>query len=99
MYLASNINLAVVVLLATSVLLGAIAGLRFKIFVLVPSALMIAFVSAVVLHTNDFGPWSGIAIIVACLIMNQAAYLIIQIYNPTFTALRSHEVANGVPSR
>jgi hypothetical protein len=47
---------------------------------------------------NDFGPWSGIAIVIACLILNQAAYLIVQIYSPTF-ALRSNEVANGIPSR
>ena len=98
MSLASNINIAVMGLLAISVIFGALAGLRFKIIVLVPSTLMIAFFSAVVLHMNDFGTWSGTAIVAACLILNQAAYLIVQIYSPTF-ALRSNEVANGVPSR
>ena len=98
MSLASNINIAVVGLLAISVLFGALAGLRFKIHVLVPSALLIAFFSAAVLHMNDFGPWSGIAIVITCLILNQAAYLIVQIYSPTL-ALRSNEVANGIPSR
>jgi hypothetical protein len=96
--LASNINIAVVGLLAISGLFGALVGLRFKIFFLVPSALMIAFFSAVVLHMNDFGTWSGTAIVVACLILNQATYLIVQIYGPTVT-LRSNEVANGVPNR
>jgi hypothetical protein len=90
--------MAVGVLLAGSMLFGALAGIRFKILVLVPSALMIALFSAAVLHLNDFGPWSGIAIVIACLILNQAAYLIVQIYSPTF-ALRSSEVANGIPSR
>jgi hypothetical protein len=96
--LVSSINIAVAGLLAGSVFFGAIAGLRFKIFVLVPSALIFAFFSSAVLHMNDFGPWSGIAIVIACLIMNQAAYLILQIYNPTF-ALRPNKIANGVPSR
>jgi hypothetical protein len=94
---ASNINIAVVGLLAISVLFGTLASLRFKILVLVPSALMIALFSAAVLHL-DFGPWSGIAIVIACLILNQAAYLIVQIYSPTF-ALRFNKVANGIPSR
>lgn len=98
MSLALNINIAVVGLLAFSMLFGALAGLRFKILVLVPSALLIAFFSAAVLHMNDFGPWSGIAIVIACLILNQAAYLIVQIYSPTL-ALRSNEVANGIPNR
>lgn len=98
MSLALNINIAVVGLLAFSMLFGALAVLRFKILVLVPSALLIAFFSAAVLHMNDFGPWSGIAIVIACLILNQAAYLIVQIYSPTL-ALRSNEVANGIPNR
>lgn len=98
MSLASNINLAVVVLLSGSVLFGALVGLRFKIFFLVPSAVLIAFFSAVVLHMNDFGTWSGTAMVAACLILNQAAYLIVQIYSPTVT-LRSNEVVSGVPSR
>jgi hypothetical protein len=77
--------------------MGVVAGLRFKIFVLVPSALMIAFFSAAVLHMNDFGPGSGIAIVIACLILNQAAYLFIQIYTPAFPLL-SNKMANSVPS-
>ncbi len=96
--MASNIHMAVGGLLAGSMLFGALAGIRFKILVLVPSALLIAFVSATVLHMNDFGPWGGIAIVLACLFLNQAAYLIVQIYNPTF-ALRSNQVPNGIPSR
>jgi hypothetical protein len=98
MLLASNINIVVLGLLTGSLLIGALASLRFKIFVLVPTALLIALVSAVVLHRNGFGPWSGIAIMMSCLFLNQAAYLIVQIYSPTF-ALRSNQVPNGIPSR
>ena len=66
----------VLVLLATSVLIGAIAGLRMKAFVLVPIALLIALVAAAALRVHGFGPESGIAIIVACLALNQVAYVL-----------------------
>jgi hypothetical protein len=77
--LASSTNL-VVVLLAASALIGAIAALRFKVFVLAPIALLISLVSAAVLHMNDFGAGSGVAIVIACLVLNQAAYLIVHVY-------------------
>ena len=48
------------VLLAASALIGAAAGLGLKVFALVPIALLIALVSAAVLHMNGFGPRSGI---------------------------------------
>lgn len=66
------------VLLAVSVLLGAATGFRFKVFALVPIAPFVAFVSAAVLHMNDFGAGRGIAAIIACLVLNQAAYMIVQ---------------------
>jgi len=94
--LASSTNL-VVVLLAASALIGAIAALRFKVFVLAPIALLISLVSAAVLHMNDFGAGSGVAIVIACLVLNQAAYLIVHVYTPAF-ALLSNEAANSVPS-
>ena len=67
------------VLLAASALIGAAAGLRLKVFALVPIALLIALVSAAVLHMNGFGPGSGIVIIIACLGLNQAAYILVQL--------------------
>ena len=72
-------HLIVPVLLSTSALIGAIAGLRFKVFVLVPIALVVVLVSAAALRLQGFGPGSGIVIIVACLVVNQAAYAFIQI--------------------
>lgn len=64
---------------AASALVGAAAGLRLKVFALVPIALLIALVSAAVLHMNGFGPGSGIVIIIACLGLNQAAYILVQL--------------------
>jgi hypothetical protein len=83
------------VLLLTSALLGAAAGLRFKVYALVPIAISIALVSAAVLHKNDFGTGSGIATIIACLVVNQAAYIIAQIFTPA--ALSSNNVADSEP--
>jgi hypothetical protein len=86
----------VAVLVFTSALIGAAAGLRFKVLVLVPIAILIALASAAVLHKNDFGAGSGIATIIACLVVNQAAYIIVQIFTPAANLL-SNEVADGVP--
>jgi hypothetical protein len=68
------------VLLAASALIGATAGIRLKVFALAPIALLIAFVSAAVLRIHGFGSRSGIAIIVACLILSQAAYVLVQFF-------------------
>ena len=68
------------VLLAASALIGATAGLRLKVFALAPIALLIALVSAAVLRMHGFGSGSGIVIIVACLVLNQAAYILVQIF-------------------
>jgi hypothetical protein len=86
------------VLLSTSALIGAIAGLRFKVFVLVPIALLIALVSAAALRMHGFGPGSGIVIIVACLILNQAAYMIVQIFTTPAAHLLSDDEADSEPS-
>jgi hypothetical protein len=85
------------VLFFTSALIGAAAGLRFKVFALVPIAILIALASAAVLHKNDFGAASGIATIIACLVANQAAYIIVQILTPAANLL-SNEVADNEPS-
>lgn len=85
------------VLLFTSALIGAAAGLRYKVFVLVPIALMVALGSAAVLRMNDFGAGSGITTIIACLALNQATYMIVQIFAPA-AHLISDDGADGVPS-
>lgn len=87
----------VAILLSTSALVGAAAGLRLKVFVLVPIAVLTALVSAVVLHWNGFGAGSGIATIIACLVLNQAAYMIVQIFTPAADLL-SNDVADSEPS-
>lgn len=87
----------VATLILTSALIGAFASMRFNAFVLVPVAILIALASATILHRNDFGPWSGIATIIACLIVNQAAYIIVQIFNPA-DHLLSKDVADSKPS-
>ena len=85
------------VLLFTSALIGAAAGLRFKVFVLVPIAVLIAFVSAVVLQINDFGTAIGIATIIGCLVLSQAAYIMVHISTPA-AHLLSHDEADREPS-
>ena len=72
----------VFVLLSVSALVGAAAGLRLKALALVPIALMIAVFWAVVLHRIGFGPGSGIGVITASLILNQGAYVLVQILGP-----------------
>ena len=65
------------ILLAASALVGAAAGLQMKALALVPIA---AVFSAAVLHVNGFEPGSGIVIIIGCLVLNQAAYVLVQIF-------------------
>ena len=90
-------DIIVPVLLFTSALIGAAAGLRYKVFVLVPITMVIVLFSASVLHMHGFRPGSGIFIMVACLVVNQAAYMIVQILAPP-APLLSHDGADGVPS-
>ena len=68
------------ILLAASALVGAAAGLQMKALALVPIALLIAVFSAAVLHMNGFQSGSGIVIIIGCLVLNQAAYILVQIF-------------------
>jgi hypothetical protein len=67
---------AILVLLAVSSLLGLVLGFYFSWLAIVVSGLVLAFLSAVVLQHEGFGSLAGIAIIVACLTVNQLAYLI-----------------------
>ncbi len=92
-------NIALI-LLAVSALVGAAAGLRLKVIALVPLGLIIAVFAAAVLHLNGFGTGSGIAIVIACLILNQAAYLLVQVLGFAADSNPSLEnVTDGEPSR
>ncbi|MDR6302554.1 nitrogen fixation-related uncharacterized protein [Nitrobacter vulgaris] len=88
----------VLILLSISALIGTIAGLCFKVFVLVPIALLIVLVAAAVLRKHGFGPGSGIAIIVAGLVVNQVAYALIQIgLGANASAPSFDDVTDGEP--
>ena len=67
---------AILVLLAVSSLLGLVLGFYFSWLAIGVLGLALAFLSAVVLQHEGFGSLAGIAIIVACLTVNQLAYLI-----------------------
>jgi hypothetical protein len=67
---------AVLALLAVSAIAGLVLGLYFSWIAILASGLVLAFVSAVVLQKEGFEVLAGIAIIVACLTVNQVAYLI-----------------------
>jgi hypothetical protein len=67
---------AILILLAVSSLLGLVLGFYFSWLAIGVSGLVLAFLSAVVLQHEGFGSLAGIAIIVACLTVNQLAYLI-----------------------
>lgn len=92
-------DIIVLVLLSTSALIGVTAGLRYKVLALVPIALLIILVSAAVLRMHGFGPVSGIVTIVACLVLNQAAYVLIQIgLRSSASGLSFDKVTDGEPS-
>jgi hypothetical protein len=97
--LASSMDIALVLLVA-SALIGATAGLRFKVFVLAPIALLIVLVSAAVLRMHGFGSGSGIVIVVACLVLNQAAYVLVQIFGfgSRTSDLSFYDIADGEPA-
>jgi hypothetical protein len=71
-----NVMNAVLVLLAMSALVGFMLGLYFPWGAILVSGLILALLAAAVLQNEGFGFFAGIAIIVACLSVNQIAYLI-----------------------
>ena len=87
-------------LMAASTLIGASVGLRLKVFVLAPIAILIVLVAAVVLRMHGFESSSGIVIIVACLVLNQAAYILVQIFGlgTSVSYLSLHDVCDSNPS-
>ena len=87
------------VLLGVSALVGAAAGLRLKALALVPIALLIAVLWAVVLHKIGFGPGSGIGVIIASLILNQGAYVLVQILSPGLASRSLNHVKHVIHAR
>jgi hypothetical protein len=67
---------AISILLAASAIVGLVLGFYFSWIAIVASGLVLAIVSAAVLQAQGFGFFVGISIIVACLTVNQLAYLI-----------------------
>jgi hypothetical protein len=64
------------ILLALSALSGFVAGKYFSWLALVVEGAVLAPLSVVVLQRQDFTTLPGISIIIACLAINQAAYVI-----------------------
>jgi hypothetical protein len=64
---------AIVILLSLSALMGFALARAFSWFGLGVTGIALALLSAVVLHLQGFGAFSGIAVIAACLSVNQAA--------------------------
>ena len=66
----------VLILLTLSVLIGFILGGRFSWLGIGAVGIALALLAAAVLHRQGFGALSGIAIIVACLTVNQVSYFV-----------------------
>jgi hypothetical protein len=67
---------AIFALLAVSAAVGLVLGFYFSWAAIAVAGLVLAIVSAAVLQKEGFGSVAGIATIVACLTVNQIAYLI-----------------------
>jgi hypothetical protein len=65
----------VIVLLALSVVIGFALGTSFSWLAIAASSAGIAVLSSMMLQIQGFGTLPGIAIVVACLTINQMAYL------------------------
>jgi hypothetical protein len=65
----------VVAILCVSALIGFALGGSFSWLAIAITGMLLALPAAVVLHVQGFGALSGIAIIVACLTVNQIAYI------------------------
>jgi hypothetical protein len=66
---------AVIVLVALSALVGFALGTSFSWLAIAASSIGIAVLSSAILQIQGFGVLPGIAIVVACLAVNQMAYL------------------------
>jgi hypothetical protein len=66
---------AVILLIALSALIGFVLGTSFSWLAIAASSIGIAVLSSAILQIQGFGALPGIAIVVACLTVNQIAYL------------------------
>jgi hypothetical protein len=71
---------AVILLLALSALIGFVLGTGFSWFAIAASSIGIAFLSSAILQIQGFSWLPGIAVVVACLTVNQMAFLAGTIY-------------------
>ncbi|WP_342735463.1 hypothetical protein [Bradyrhizobium sp. B117] len=62
-------------LLLASGITGLATGLFFRVWALVLVSPAIAILAAIVLQSSNFGFWTGIPIVVSCLLVGQLAYL------------------------
>jgi hypothetical protein len=67
---------ALIVLLALSALIGFAIGTSFSWLTIAASSAAIAVLSSAILQIQGFGAVPGIALVVACLTVNQMAYLV-----------------------
>ena len=65
----------VILLVALSVLIGFALGRSFSWFAIAASSIGIALFSSIILQNQGFSSLPGIAVVVACLTINQMAYL------------------------
>ena len=66
---------AVILLIALSMPIGFVLGRSFSWLAIAASIIGIAVLSSAILQVQGFGALPGIAIVVACLTVNQMAYL------------------------
>jgi hypothetical protein len=66
---------AVILLIALSALIGFVLGTSFSWLAIAASSIGIAVLASAILQIQGFGALPGIAIAVACLTVNQMAYL------------------------
>jgi hypothetical protein len=66
---------AIILLLALSALVGFVLGTSFSWFAIAASSVGIAVLSSTILQIQGFSSLPGIAVVVACLIINQMACL------------------------
>jgi hypothetical protein len=71
-----NYMSALVALLSLSALIGFALGNSFSWVAIAASSAGIAVLSSAILQTQGFGALPGIALVVACLTINQIAYLV-----------------------
>lgn len=70
----------VLLLLLASAIIGLATGLFFRVWTLLLVSPATAILAATVLQTSGFGFWTGVPIVVGCLMAGQVAYLAATFY-------------------